>query len=243
MSDAHRPGNFPTTRHSQVLAVRSEDPAARHRSYEVLTLAYYRPVYKYTRVHFRKDEDEAREITHEFFIYAFESGAFARYEADKARFRTYLRVCLDRFIGKRHRDGRAQKRGGGLPPLPLDFQELERDLVRSAPSEVGDPERYFETEWARYLLATAVEALRRECVAKKRTQHFHVFERLDLAEDDRPSYAEVANELGISVTDVTNRLAYARRELRRLVLDELREITASDAELRAEAQSVLGIRV
>ncbi|MBE7481507.1 MAG: sigma-70 family RNA polymerase sigma factor [Polyangiaceae bacterium] len=239
------PGGFPTTRHSQVLAARSDDSAERARSYQVLTLAYYRPVYKYTRLHWRKPEDDAREITHDFFVYAFESGTFARYEPDKARFRSFLRLCLDRFIGKRHRSARAEKRGGGLPALSLAFDDLEREIERTVPSEAVDPERFFETEWARYLLSSSVEALRRECSEKKRTQHFAVFERIDLCPDPsaRPSYAEVAEALGVSVSDVTNRLSFARRELRRLVIDQLREITASDEELRAEAQAVLGIRV
>ena len=43
------------------------------------------------------------------------------------------------------------------------------------------------------------------------------------------------------MTDVTNRLAFARRSYRRLVLDLLRELTANDEEFRAEAKAVLGI--
>jgi hypothetical protein len=72
-----------------------------------------------------------------------------------------------------------------------------------------------------------------------------VFEQLDLNSDTgaRPSYADVASHLGISVTDVTNRLAHARREFRRIVLDKLRELTATDEEFRSEAFAVLGIRV
>jgi hypothetical protein len=42
------------------------------------------------------------------------------------------------------------------------------------------------------------------------------------------------------VTTVTNQLAYARRELRRLVLENLSEITATDDELRSESRVLLG---
>jgi hypothetical protein len=72
-----------------------------------------------------------------------------------------------------------------------------------------------------------------------------VFERYDLHPEGtaRPSYADVAAELGIAVTDVTNRLSFARREFRRLVLDKLREITATDEEFRSEAFAVLGLRL
>ncbi len=37
-----------------------------------------------------------------------------------------------------------------------------------------------------------------------------------------------------------NRLAYARREFRRIVLERLREITATEEEFRAEARVLLG---
>ena len=71
---------------------------------------------------------------------------------------------------------------------------------------------------------------------------FRLFERYDLAETAAPSYAELADEFGISSTTVTNYLAWARREFRRCVLDQLREITGSDEEFRREARSLLGIR-
>jgi hypothetical protein len=42
------------------------------------------------------------------------------------------------------------------------------------------------------------------------------------------------------VTQVTNHLHWGRRELRKLVLEKLREITASEAEFRAEARALFG---
>ena len=52
-----------------------------------------------------------------------------------------------------------------------------------------------------------------------------------------------AEELGLPATQVTNHLAWARRELRRLVLDRLRVLTGCEAEFREEAQSLFGVRV
>jgi hypothetical protein len=40
---------------------------------------------------------------------------------------------------------------------------------------------------------------------------------------------------------VTNHLAWARREFRRVVLDTLREMTASEDEFRREARDLLGL--
>jgi hypothetical protein len=70
------------------------------------------------------------------------------------------------------------------------------------------------------------------------------FENYDLDSSDtesRPTYAELADTLGTSVVDLTNQLAFARREFRSIVLELLREMTASDEEFRQEARSLLGI--
>jgi hypothetical protein len=87
-----------------------------------------------------------------------------------------------------------------------------------------------------------VDALRERCEQSGKQTTFRVFERyvLDDETTDRPSYAELATELGIKVTDVTNYLAFARREFRRLLLEKLREITGSDEEFDAEARLLLG---
>ena len=45
----------------------------------------------------------------------------------------------------------------------------------------------------------------------------------------------------IAPTDVTNYLAFARREFRRIALDSLREMTASEDEFRREARALLGV--
>jgi hypothetical protein len=72
--------------------------------------------------------------------------------------------------------------------------------------------------------------------------HFTLFELYDLNdEDSKLSYAQLAGEFGLAATDVTNYLAFARREFRRCVLEQLREMTASDEEFRREAQSLLGV--
>jgi RNA polymerase sigma factor (sigma-70 family) len=238
-------GEFPTTRLSRVLALRSVDPTERARSFEALARAYHPVVYKYVRVHWKKSDDQARDLTQDFFAEALERGIFAGYESDKARFRTFVRVCLDRFIGKKHRAEKTQKRGGDSPQFSFDFEGIEAELSKRVVLDDEDGERYFEAEWVRSLMSSAVLTLRRECEAKGKSIHFQVFERLDLCPEaeTRPSYGDVAKALGISVTDVTNRLSYARRELRRVVLDELRELTASEDEFREEAWAVLGIRI
>ena len=55
------------------------------------------------------------------------------------------------------------------------------------------------------------------------------------------TYEQVARQFGLKTSDVTNYLAYARREFRRIVLEQLREMTGSEEEFRREAHTLLGI--
>ncbi|WP_394842475.1 sigma-70 family RNA polymerase sigma factor [Pendulispora brunnea] len=234
-------GDFPTTPPSAVYGVHSVDPALRSRSIQVLARMYWKPIYKYVRLRWRKDPAEAEEITQEFFLRTIDKETFRGYEPRRARFRTFVRVCVDRLVVDLGRHGQAKKRGGGVKLLQLDFKLAEDELGEEA-STLPDPEQVFEVEWVRNLLEVAVESLRAACQRQGKEVHFRVFELFHLKdESERPSYAEIAEQLGISVRDVNNRLTYARREFRAAVLDALRESTGSQEEMQEEARFVLGV--
>ena len=226
---------FPSTRRSVLLAARDLDPEVRRQALDTLIDSYWKPVYKYLRVQHRAGGDEAQDLTQSFFALALEKGTFDRYDPSRARFRTFLRLVLDGFVANERKAARREKRGGGAATLSLDFEGAEAELARS-PSQDLSPEEYFHREWIRALFARAVERLRAEASPRR----FLLFERYDL-EEERPTYAELAGELGITTVQVTNELAAARRDFRRLVLDELRALTGSEAEFRAEARDVLGV--
>jgi hypothetical protein len=102
---------------------------------------------------------------------------------------------------------------------------------------------FLEKEFIRSLFGIAVEKLRSECESRGKQIHFRLFEIYDLEGDGgrKASYADLANEFQLAPTDVTNYLAFARREFRRIALDCLREMTASEDEFRREARALLGV--
>src|SRR5262249_14699887 len=186
----------------------------------------------------RVDREDARDFTQEFFTRLLEKDFLDAYDPAKGRLRTFLRTCVDRLCLNQSRDTQRLKRGGGGTHVGLDFDDAEQEMS-GASSE--SPEDLFEKEWVRVLFALAVERVRAQCAAAGKATHFELFERYDLAEADAPSYAELAREFGLATTDVTNYLAFARREFRRAVLDQLREMTGSEAEFQREARSLLGV--
>ncbi|HWL86696.1 MAG TPA: sigma-70 family RNA polymerase sigma factor [Polyangiaceae bacterium] len=232
---------FPVTPASAVIGVRSTNPVERARSHTVLAKRYWKATYKYIRLRWSKPAATAEEITQEFFLRALDKNTFLGYDARQARFRTFVRVCIDRFVVDQERHTQAKKRGGGTFFLQLDFKSAE-DELGSEVLGVVDPEALFETEWVKSLLESAVGTLHAVCIREKKEQHFRAFELFHLSEDsERPSYEDIAQELGISVRDVNNRLTYARREFRAAVLEALRECTGSEQEMQDEARVVLGI--
>jgi RNA polymerase sigma factor (sigma-70 family) len=241
-SGPNRPGGFPATRWSAVEAARSADPDERRRAFDRLVSLYWKPVYKYIRARYRRSPEDAQDLTQEFFGALIDRRALEAYDPRKARLRTFLKSCVDDLVANADRDAGRLKRGGGAVPVSLEFELAEGELAAVGLPGPGHVDDFFEREWIRSLFAAAVEQLRATFVAKGRDVVFAVFARYDLddAEPGRPTYADLANEHGIQVTDVTNYLAAARREFRRICLDILRETTASDEEFRREARSLLG---
>jgi len=245
---AGRSGSFPATRWSAVVAARSADPAERTRALDVLLAAYWKPVYKYIRLRWTKSSEDAQDLTQDFFARLVEKNLLEAYDPARARLRTFLRACVDHLVVNQDRDARRQKRGDGALHLSLDFPAAEGELRRLDPAVPPEIDEFFEREWARSVFSAGVERLRAELGSCGKSVYFRIFERYDLEDaldggpDRRPSYQYLAREFGLTPATVTNYLAHARREFRRIVLDFLRETAASDEEFRREARSLLGAR-
>jgi RNA polymerase sigma factor (sigma-70 family) len=234
--------SFPPTRLSVVERTRSDDADTRRLAFASMIEAYWKPVYKYLRLKWRLDPDAAADLTQEFFATTLEKDVLGRFDPARARFRTYLRLCVDGFAANvRKAEGRL-KRGGGVTTVPLDFKTAEGEIGGHEPAVPSDVDELFYQEWVRTLFQHAVDDLRAWAASSGRSPMFEVFRRYDLAEspDDRPTYSAIAQELGLPSSTVTNHLAAARRQFRTLVLARLRDLTTSDEEYEAEARRLLG---
>jgi RNA polymerase sigma factor (sigma-70 family) len=236
-------GRFPATRHSVIECLDAADAAERRKAWETLIAAYWKPAYKHLRLSWNLPLEDAEDVTQEFFARALEGGMLERFEPGKARFRTYLRVCLDRFASNARKAEGRLKRGGAHVHLPLDFPGAERELGEGGHA-AEDVDEAFRQEMIRALFSAAVDALREQTRTAGKTRQFAIFERYDLRAaspgESPPTYAALSEEFGVPVTQVTNYLAAMRRDFRTLVLERLREIAATDNEFRAEARELFG---
>lgn len=212
-------GVFPETRYSVLQGIEATEPHLRAAAWERFSEAYWKPAFRYLCLRWRLDRDVAEDWTQEFFAGLLAKQVVERYEAARGSFHNYLRVCLDNHVRSRLS---AQR-----PSEPLDL-----DLPDQGPS----PEEIFLREWQREMMSLALRDL--EALAEERGKQaaYAIFAAYDLAAAERPSYEELAVQHQVPVTQVTNYLAWARRELRRLALERVAALSTNESEYRAEAR-------
>jgi RNA polymerase sigma factor (sigma-70 family) len=234
---------FPATQCAVLAAIADADPQVREEALSTLITAYWKPVYKYIRIKWKAANEDAKDLTQAFFTKALQKSFFESYDPARARFRTYLRTCVDGFVANERKAAGRIKRGGAVEQLSLDFEGAENEIHLRERHGATDLDEFFHQEWVRHLFGLAVEELRRQCQATGKSVHFALFERYDLEDPEtrQPlSYAQLGEPFGLTATQVTNYLASVRRQFRTLVLDVLRASTGNDEEFRAEAARLLG---
>jgi RNA polymerase sigma factor (sigma-70 family) len=234
--------SFPATHLSVVERTRSGDEETRRLALATIIEAYWKPAYKHLRVKWSLTADEAADLTQEFFTSTLQKEVVERYDPARARFRTYLRLCLDGFASNTIKAERRLKRGGGMTMVSLDFETAEGEIRTHEPTVAADVDELFYREWVRALLERSVADLKRSADEAGRSAMFEVFSRYDLVDDGepRPTYTEIARALNLTAATVTNYLAAMRRQFRSIVLERLRELTSSEEEWEAEAAKLLG---
>lgn len=238
-----RGDHFPRTRLSVVEGLASEERGERSRAFDTIVAAYWRPVYAFVRIKYRQTVEDAQDLTQGFFAAVHEKGFFDSFDPTRARFRTFLRTCLDRYVANQFKAASRLKRGGDIEFLPLDFHGEEIHLQQAGAAS-GSIDEYFEREWVRSVLELSMAALREQARAERKTVALRIFEAYDLQEDPEAAqltYRDLAERFDLPVTSVTNYLADMRRRFRVIVLQRIRELTGSDDEYRREVRAVLGI--
>lgn len=230
---------FPETRWTAIRALASDDGAARQLGWDVVAKLYWQPVQSYIRAKWNVSESDASDATQNFFTHVFERDSFAKFDSEKARFRHFLRVCLDRFLINEHKASKAVKRGGG------QIDSLENAGVDGTPLDPADPDSLndlFEHEWRRSLFEAAVndvEGLAANDIARVQ---FAIFKRYDIERGsaEKITYDDLAREFGLTVATVNNHLHVMRTKVRLALLDRLRTITATEEEFLEESKALLG---
>ncbi len=227
---------FPPTRWSVIRD--SADPASdTHReSLEILARIYWRPVYAYLRRKWGMSNEEAKDLTQDFFVTLAEREMLQRLSPERGKFRSYVMGAMDNFVRLQFRRDSAQKRGGHLRRVPLDTGE------GFEPSSSEPPEQAFVREWTTALLQDALREMEEDYRARQAYSQYEIFvlREVDPPAEGPPSYEALAEKFGMSVSDVRNYLYRARKNLRRIVLNRIRDTVTEERDVEEEMKDLFG---
>ncbi len=232
---------LPVTSHTALASIKAGSPGRRDAELERLVQLYWKPVYHLVRRARSASNEDAKDLTQDFFAEVVLKDGFAeRYARERGSFRAYLKGALHNFLSKSARDSAREKRGGGVRISSLRIGRGDLDEI--LPDEQAlRPEEVFDRSWRRIVLARASEALRERLASQGKSTYFEVFRRYDLAAEEGPvSYETVARELRLSTDDVKNYLTRAREEFRQAVRAVLCESVSSPEDLSAEWEALFG---
>ncbi len=227
---------FAPTRWTLILRARGETPEARVALGE-LCEGYYQPVLRFLQREGR-EEDEARELTQEFFARVLERDGFAAADPERGRFRSYLLGALKHFLADQRKHEQRLKRGGGAVVESLDATTGDDG---GAAAQVADtaataPEMFFDREWALAVMARALDVLQKEFATGGKAEQFEQLKPWLMGEAASMSQAEAARALGLSEGAVKVVIHRLRKRFREAVRGEigqtLRDPSLVDEELR-----------
>jgi len=213
---------FPATAWSLLSRLRDpKDPRVQEYLNRMMQM-YWRPIYKYVRISWKRSNEDAKDLTQAFFIHLLEGDLLARADPERGNFRKLLMAALRNFLANELRAGHAQKRGGGRVIVSLDAAGEE-----GSGSDPQDPKEAFESQWAKELLERAIDKLSNTV----RGPVFTAFRRFHLED---AAVRDIAKELKATEAQVGHFLQDSRTVLRRLVMDEIREYVTDETEIARE---------
>ncbi|MBN9690999.1 MAG: sigma-70 family RNA polymerase sigma factor [Verrucomicrobia bacterium] len=235
---------FVTTHWSVVLAASDRESPDSTAALEALCRTYWFPIYGLVRRWGHGPED-AEDLTQEFFARLLGQDQLRAADREQGRFRTFLRVVLQRFLANQRERSRAEKRGGGFRRVPLDTSVAEARWEGAAELGKGlGAEAVFERQWAFSLLEEALNRLRTDHLASGREAEFQRLKPYLASERGEIPYAAIASDLGIregAARVAVHRLRKRFRELfRAAVADTVADPSEVDAEVRHVASLLAG---
>jgi RNA polymerase sigma-70 factor (ECF subfamily) len=234
---------FATTRWSVVLTAGGGDSTHARGALEKLCQTYWYPLYAYVRRRGYSPED-AQDRTQEFFARLLEGKLVGRADRQRGKFRSFLLSAMNHFLTDEWEKARAQKRGGGAIPVPLQLDTAETRYGLD-PADNTTPEQIYERRWALALLEEVLRRLGKEFEERGKGEIFAALNPCLIGERASQPYAELAAKLGVSERTVKSAVHRLRQRYRQLLREEIAHTVAEPGEVEEEMRHlfiVLGRR-
>jgi RNA polymerase sigma factor (sigma-70 family) len=233
------PGDiFATTHWTVVLAAGRRHTPQSDGALEKLCRTYWFPLYAYVRRRGHNKQD-AEDLAQEFFARFLEKNYLSGLSADRGRFRAFLLASLKHFLANEWDKSQAQKRGGGITPLSLDWQTADTKFQVAATNEPS-PDKAFDREWALALLAKVIERLQKECAVDGKAKLFEQLKSFLMAGKSETAQNEVAQALGMEEGAVRVAIHRLRKRYRALLRDEIAQTLVDESQVDEEMRALFG---
>jgi len=196
-----------------------------HQAWRLLIERYREPVRRSVRRHMGNHPD-ADQVAEDFFAYLFEQGVLPRADPKMGRFRCFIQGVVRNYVRVLQRQGRRQMRERSAESMEEFLESPASGAVRFEQEEQAD--------WARAVLENALAALRR----RSPRDGLLLLQAYGIPPHARVSRAELGQEHELSPGALNVALHRARRELRVLLVAEIRRTVVSEEDFSEEQRLV-----
>lgn len=214
---------FQTTHWTRVLLAKGSSVDAKLALRE-LCERYYEPVRAFIErsIPYREKQNElARELTHEFFGKLLEGDRLRNLERDRGRFRSYLLGAVKNFLYDYREKQNAEIRGGSFNQVTLD------ETLHDGTGFPGDA--FFDRQWGLSLVGSVIRSLQEEAEQENRSEQFLTLKPFLIGGANFEIADETENRPNDSVTgeSLNGTLRVALHRLRKKFRRKIREQIAS----------------
>src|SRR5262245_52763539 len=228
---------FATTHWSVVLEASDIAAPGAQEALEKLCHTYWYPLYAYVR-RCGNGMPEAEDLTQEFFARLLRGNFLQNVSPDKGRFRSFLLASLKNFLANEWDRTQTQKRGGGLSPIPLDWQNAENRYALE-PIDTATPETLYERRWALTLMEQVMCRLRQEYTQNQKGELFDELKGFLSGEAKPITYAQLAAQHGVSESAVKMSVLRLRQRYGELLRQEIAQTIATPEEVEEEIRHLI----
>jgi len=231
---------FPTTRWTLIRRISEGDASERQAALGEVCLLYWPPIYAYFRA-LGKAEHDAEDLTQGFFEHLLKGGAFDRLDVACGKLRAYLLQSARNYLSGHRRRASAGKRGGGIPVLVLDPEQLKALAPWLESSSYGAPDLAFDRLWAATVLETAYGKVARRYRERGAGELFEVLAPAIRADGVEIDPTAAADSLGLNESAFRVALHRLRRAYRGALRDTVAETLVPGEDLEEELRQLMAL--
>lgn len=227
---------FATTHWTVVLTAGSGNPRQADAALEELCRTYWYPLYAFVRRQGHSRED-AEDLTQGFFAALLEKKYLEGISSEKGKFRAFLLMAIKRFLANEWDRASCLKRGGGLAPLSLDWQDADQ-RYQINPADTLSPDKLYDRAWAVTMLERVISRLRDESLSDGKASFYeHLKPFLMVGKSEIP-HARVAAALNLTEGAVRVAVHRLRRRYRELLREEVAQTLSDPAQADEEMRAL-----